>query len=97
MKRRTYDKQFKLAAIKMIIEEEIPVQTVASELSVHANTIYRWLAEYDEYGEDAFPGQGTKLYSYQFEIKKLQKENKNLKEELDILKKYRAFLKKKSM
>lgn len=97
MKRVSYDKQFKMAAIKLIIEEDIPVKTVSEELSIHRNTLYRWLEEYERYGEDAFPGKGSRLYSYQFEIKKLQKENRELKEEIDILKKYRAFLKKKSM
>lgn len=96
-KRSYYDKQFKIAVVKMIIEDDIPVKSVAGELNVHQNTIYRWLKEYEMYGEDAFPGHGSRLYSYQFEIKKLQKENKQLKEELEILKKYRAFLKKKSM
>lgn len=97
MIRKTYDRQFKIAAVKMILEDDIPLKSVAEELDVHRNTIYRWLAEYEEYGEDAFPGHGSKLYSYQFEIKKLQKENKELKEELELLKKYRAFLRKKSL
>ena len=97
MVRKAYDKQFKMAAVKMIVEDDIPVKTVAKELEVHQNTVYRWLSEYEEYGEDAFPGHGSRLYSYQFEIKKLQRENKVLKEELELLKKYRAFLKKKSM
>ena len=47
------------------------------------------------HGESAFPGRGTALYSYQFEIKKLKKENLELKKELELLKKFRAFLKKK--
>lgn len=96
MIRKSYDREYKMMAVKLVIEDDIAVKTVAQELNIHPNTIYRWLSEYDEYGEDAFPGHGSKLYSYQFEIKKLQKENKELKEELAILKKYRAFLKKKS-
>lgn len=55
MVRKSYDKQFKMAAVKMIVEDDIPVKTVAKELEVHQNTIYRWLGEYEEYGEDAFP------------------------------------------
>ncbi len=97
MKRTTYDKQYKMAAVKMIIEDDIPIKAVSEELSINRNTLYRWLEEYEKYGEDAFPGKGSRLYTYQFEIKKLRKENKELKEELDILKKYRAFLKRKSM
>lgn len=85
-KRRYYDKQFEMAVVKIIIEVDIPVKSVAGELNVHQNTIYRWLKKYEMYGEDAFSDYGSRLYSYQFEIKKLQKGNKQLKEELDILK-----------
>lgn len=98
MKRKSYDKQFKIAAVKLILEEEVPVSVVAKELEIHQNTLYRcWVNEYEEYGESAFPGRGTALYSYRFEIKKLKKENLELKKELELLKKFRAFLKKKNI
>ena len=97
MKRKSYDKQFKMAAVKLILEEEVPVSVVAKELEIHQNTLYRWVNEYEEHGESAFPGRGTALYSYQFEIKKLKKENLELKKELELLKKFRAFLKKKNI
>lgn len=45
------------------------VSEVSKELSIHYNTLYRWISEYEEYGESAFPGHGTALYSYQYEIK----------------------------
>ena len=32
MKRKSYDKQFKIAAVKLILEEEVPVSVVAKEL-----------------------------------------------------------------
>ncbi|MBU5331144.1 hypothetical protein KQI61_02970 [Anaerocolumna aminovalerica] len=32
-------------------------------LSIHYNSLYRWINEYEEYGENAFPGHGTALYS----------------------------------
>lgn len=95
MVRKSYDKQFKMAAVKMIVEEDIPVKTVAKELKIHQNTVYRWLSEYKEYGEDAFLGHGSRLYSYQYE-KNYTKKIKFLRRNLNY-KKYRAFLKKKSM
>lgn len=96
MKRSSYDRQFKLSAVRTIIEDDVPVKVLSQELGVHKNTLYRWLGEYEQYGEEAFPGRGSRLHNYQFEIKRLQKENKQLKEDLEVLKKYRAFLKKKS-
>ena len=96
MARRSYDKQFKIAAVKLVLEENMPVSEVAKELSIHYNSLYRWISEYEEYGESAFPGHGTALYSYQYEIKKLKAENLELRKELELLKKFQAFLKKKN-
>lgn len=96
MARRIYDKQFKIAAVKLVLEDDMAVAEVAKELSIHYNTLYRWISEYEEYGESAFPGHGTALYSYQYEIKKLKAENLELRKELELLKKFQAFLKKKS-
>ena len=96
MARRSYDKQFKMAAVKLVLEEDMTVAEVAKELSIHYNSLYRWISEYEEYGESAFPGHGSALYSYQYEIKKLKAENLELRKELELLKKFQAFLKKKN-
>jgi len=94
--RRSFDRQFKLAAVKLVTEDEYPVSQVADELNIHYNSVYRWIQEYEEYGESAFPGKGCRVYNYQNEIKKLQRENESLREELELLKKFRAFLKPKN-
>jgi transposase len=46
------------------------------------------------HGESAFPGRGCQIYDYQAEIFRLQRKNRDLEEQLDLLKKFRAFLKK---
>lgn len=86
MTRKTFDKQFKIAAVKLVIEDNMTISEVSKELSIHYNTLYRWISEYEEYGESAFPSHGTALYSYQYEIKKLKQENLELRKELDLLK-----------
>jgi transposase len=96
MARRSYDKQFKMAAVKLVLEDNMTVAEVSKELDIHYNSLYRWISEYEEYGESAFPGHGTALYSYQYEIKKLKAENLELRKELELLKKFQAFLKKKN-
>lgn len=96
MARRSYDKQFKMAAVKLVLEDNMTVSEVSKELSIHYNSLYRWISEYEEYGESAFPGHGSALYSYQYEIKKLKAENLELRKELELLKKFQAFLKKKN-
>ena len=95
--RRKFDKPFKLAAVKLVVEDQLPVSQVSKELDIHYNSLYKWIREYEEFGENAFPGHGCALYSYQYEIKKLQHENQDLREELELLKKFRAFLKKKNV
>ncbi|HEP1355362.1 TPA: transposase [Streptococcus pyogenes] len=66
---------------------------ISSTLKIHPNSLYQWIQEYEKYGESAFPGHGSALRHAQFEIKKLEKENKLLQEELALLKKFQVFLK----
>ncbi|TJZ99981.1 hypothetical protein FA950_29175 [Bacillus thuringiensis] len=35
----------------MVLEENLFVKEVSRELSIHSNTLYRWISEYEEYGE----------------------------------------------
>lgn len=56
MKRAIYDKQFKIAAVKMAQLEDKSVFDTAKELNVSVSSLRRWINEYDEYGESAFPG-----------------------------------------
>ena len=67
MKRKLYNKQFKITTIKLIFEEKILISVVAKELEIYQNILYRQVNEYEE---SAFPGRGIVFYSYQFEIKK---------------------------
>ena len=96
MARRSYDKQFKIASVKLVLEDNMTVAEVSKELDIHYNSLYRWISEYEEYGESVFPGHGTALYSYQYEIKKLKAENLELRKALELIKKFQAFLKKKN-
>ncbi|WP_430795159.1 transposase [Bacillus cereus] len=79
------------------MEENIFVKEVASKLSIHSNAIYRWVNEYEEYGKSAFSGRASALYHSQYEMKKLKRENEELRKELDLLKKFQVFLKKKNV
>ncbi|EJR89266.1 hypothetical protein IKG_06113 [Bacillus cereus VD200] len=97
MSRKVYDRQFKMAAVQLVLEENMFVKEVSSELSIHSNTLYRWISEYEEYGESAVPGRGSALYHSQYEMKKFKRENEELRKELDLLKKFQVFLKKKNV
>ena len=97
MARKHYDSEFKIKAIKLVLEDNIPVLDVSEKLSIHYNTLYNWINKYKQYGENSFSSNENKLNSYKCEIEKLKEENLKLKEELDLLKKYQAFLKEKNI
>lgn len=69
MGRRSYDRQFKMAAVKLVLEDNMSDSEVAKELSIHYNSLFRWISEFEEYRESAFPGHGSALYNSQYEIK----------------------------
>ncbi|WP_141525796.1 IS3 family transposase [Bacillus pseudomycoides] len=95
MSRKVYDRQFKMAAVQLILEENMFVKEVAKELLIHSNTLYRWISEYEEYGDSVFPGRGSALYHSQYEMKKLKRENEELRKELDLPKKVPGLLEEK--
>jgi Transposase and inactivated derivatives len=97
MKRSVYDKQFKMAAVKLAQTEDKSVLDTAQELGISPSSLRRWINEYDEYGESVFPGHGNALFNSTYEIKKLQKKNEELQMENELLKKLQAFLKQKSV
>lgn len=55
MKRAVYDKQFKMAAVKLAQETDKSVAQTVAELGISGCSLRRWINEYDEYGESAFP------------------------------------------
>jgi len=86
IRRRRYDKQFKLDALRMIQESERPVAEIARELGVHPNVLYKWRDQLLDDPDHAFPGKG-KLKPADAEVRQLRRELELVKEERDILKK----------
>lgn len=84
--RRKFDKEFKLQAVKMVLEDEIPVVEVAKRLEVNQVQIHKWKQEYAAAGKEAFPGKGHQS-SAEEEIRRLTKRLADAEEERDILKK----------
>lgn len=92
-KRNTYDKEFKLSAVKMIMEEGLSIAQVARDLGVNANSLHNWKKAYLEDQQHSFPGKG-KMKPEEEELRKLRKELNTVKMERDILKKAIAFFAK---
>lgn len=91
---RQYDPEFKIRAVKMVLEEKLPIVEVARRLEVHQGQIIKWRNEYLQNGEQgAFPGRGHQK-SQDEEVKRLRKELADAQEERDILKKALAIFSK---
>ncbi len=87
---RSYTKELKQEACKMVLEQKIPVSIVAERFNIRVQLLYNWLKNYETYGEEAFVGYGH-LRSDDAKLKKLQKENEYLRLENEILKKAAAY------
>jgi transposase len=89
--RTRFSKEFKLKVIDLS-EKSYNINDVAISLGINEALLYRWIKEYfkREGKGDVFPGVGKSvgiLDPEREELKCLRKENKDLKEERDILKK----------
>ena len=91
--KRTFSKEFKIKACELVIKDGIKHAVVAEKLGIHHVMLYRWIDEYETYGEEAFVGKG-KLRAEDAELKKLRKENERLRMENEILKKAAAYFAK---
>jgi transposase-like protein len=83
---RSYDKEFKLNAIKLFLEGGRTYPQVSKELGIPLGTLATWVKEYKNTGEKAFPGKGH-LKPSDTEVNNLRKELAIVREERDILKK----------
>ena len=94
-KRKRLSKQFKVDAVKLVIEEGYNVSEAARNLGIHHSSLRRWIKQLKSEGEQAFPGKGH-LTPEKEELYQLRKENKRLRMEREILKKAAAFFAKES-
>ena len=91
--KRTFGKEFKIKACELVLKDGIKPIIVAEKMSLGLTMLYRWMDEYETYGEEAFVGKGRQR-SADAELKKLRKENERLKMEMEILKKAAAYFAK---
>ena len=84
--RRKYDKEFKLNAVRLTTTGGQRVTEVARDLGIDANMLHRWRNQFKDEGTGAFPGKG-RLTPQDEQIRRLERELKNVAEERDILKK----------
>jgi len=88
-----YSKEFKIAAVKRVDKTGRSVAAVAAELGINENTLHGWRKKYREDPQNAFVGSGN-LKPEDLDFKRLQRENRELKEENEILKKAATYFAK---
>jgi len=95
-KRRKFTKEFKVEAVRMIVEKGRRTTEVSRELGVGVNSLDRWKRKYAEGKIEPFPGKG-RLSPEDAELRRLKRENEVLRMERDILKKAAAIFSKDSL
>lgn len=85
-KKRIYDKDFKLNAVKLYLTSGRLYGQVSEELGIPVGTLVTWVKSHKKDGAEAFPGKGCVKPS-DAELINLRKELAIIREERDILKK----------
>ena len=93
MGRRSFSKEFKVEAVRLVRDRGVSIAQASRDLGVHENVIRKWVKEFDGDPCQAFPGHGN-MKPEQAEIERLKREVQKLKAERDILKKATAYFAK---
>lgn len=83
---KTYTKEFKIEAVRLLESSRKSQAQIARELGVADSTLSQWRKDLAAHGNDAFPGSGHQT-PLEEENHRLHRENEILRQERDILKK----------
>ena len=90
--RRKFSPEFKLEAVKLVREGGVTVVQAARDLGIHETSLHRWIKQYDtDHGRGP---SGALTTEEKEELRRLRRENRQLKMEREILKKATAFFAK---
>jgi len=90
---KNYTRDFKIQVCKLVVEDKLKPMVVADQFGLNQVMIYRWVNEYNTYGNQAFVGKGY-LKSEDAKLKELEKKLELLQQENEILKKAAAYFAK---
>lgn len=95
MKRRSFTREFKVEAVRLIRDRGVSIAQAARDLDVHENVLRKWVKDFEADPAQSFPGNG-RMKPEQLEIERLRREVIRLKAERDILKEAAAYFAKES-
>jgi len=89
-KRRIFDAAFKLKVAQMVKDQGLSVGQVCGDMGLGETAVRRWIrqVEAEQAGQ---PGIGKPLTADQQRIRQLEAENRQLKQDNELLKKASAF------
>ena len=87
--RRSFTRDFKLAAVKKHVEQGLSAREVAADLEISENLIYNWKKAFQADG--TLEKQLSSSSSVEAELKRLREENRQLRMEREVLKKATVF------
>ena len=87
MTRRKYTREFKVSAVRLVNEQGYSPSQAAKSLGVDANSVRAWVKKYAREAGIEPTGEGA----VQAELRRLRKENAELRVEREILKKAATF------
>lgn len=88
--RKTFDASFKLEVAKLVKEQGLGILHVSQSMGVGPTAVRRWVEQYAA-ELDGQRGIGKPLTPEQQRIRQLEQENRQLRMDVDILKKASAF------
>lgn len=91
---KTYTKEFKLEAIRLMETSDRPASEIAMQLGIRRNQLYKWKEQMTKKGDVPSNKRGRPKKEDQSELARLRQENKRLQEENEILKKAAVFFAK---
>ena len=95
MKGKRFDPEFKKDIAKLFINSTRTCASLAEEVGIHENTVYKWVQQYSDDPEQAFPGSGN-LKPDDENLRKAQRRIKELENDVSILKQAAVYFAKNS-
>jgi transposase len=84
--RRTYTREFKIEAVKLLHNSDKSVEAMAETLGVSKSSLSRWRREFGADPDQAFPGNGQRKERDE-EMARMEKALRESQMEVEILKK----------
>jgi transposase len=86
-KNRVYDPEFKIEAVKLVVEEGRTIRDVERSLGITFGILKDWVRKFEATGACSVAKGPLAVGTPEAEMKRLQKDNERLRRERDILKK----------